>query len=126
MEDAGEPGSRDRRLPYVPRPPGPREPSEPFTYQVRASNRSVAERWERLCAQFAGNARRCFDHLARTPLHLTLGADRCGPLLAKPFRDRGIWQYEVGGGARVWYRVHVDSRVVEVVEVHIGHPKATE
>jgi len=123
-EPPGE--SSGRRRPYIRRPAGPREPPGRFEYQVRASNRSVADRWERLCARYEHNARRCFDHLARTPLQPTLGTGRCGPLLAKQFRDRGLWQYEVGGGARVWYRVHQVQRVVEVAEVHLTHPSATE
>jgi hypothetical protein len=117
---------RRRRLPYVRRPAGPREPAGRFEYRVRAVNRSVADRWDQLAAQYASNARRCFDHLARTPLRPTLDADRCGPLLAKQFRDRGLWQHEVTGAARVWYRVDQESLLVEVVEVHRGHPKETE
>lgn len=115
-----------RRKPYVRRPQGPRQPPGAFPYQVRASNRSVAERWERLVTRFQGNARRCFDHLARTPHRPTLDLGRCGPLLARAFRERGIWQYEVGGAARVWYRVDEEQMIVEIVEVHLGHPSATE
>jgi len=37
-----------------------------------------------------------------------------------------LWQYEVTGAARVWYRVDQENRVVEVVDVHLGHPKETE
>ncbi len=35
-------------------------------------------------------------------------------------------QYEVGGAARVWYRVDEDRHIVVIEEVHVGHPKATE
>lgn len=111
-----------RRYPYIRRPKGPREPPGiTFTHEVRVRNRSVETQWEQLVATYANEARRCFDWLATTggaPIPGRCGALK-GPL-------SGLWQYEVGGGARVWFRRFPGAGRVVVVEVSVGHPKRTE
>jgi hypothetical protein len=107
--------------PYLKRPEGPRDPPGVFAYKVRGKNRSIEERWDKLCAMTPNNARRCFDHLARNPKGRPIDTDR---VVALRGRLAGILQYEVASGTRVWYVVD-DSRMA-VLEVHTGHPKQTE
>jgi len=109
--------------PYLKRPEGPRDSPERFPFAVRGKNRSVERAWDALCAVSHNNARRCFDHLARTPRAHPIDAGRVGELQG-PLA--GVLQYEVTGAARVWYRVIDEDHVVVVQSVSIGHPKATE
>jgi len=122
-----EPNANAGRLPpYIKRPPGPRPPGK-FSYPVHAKNRSVETQWQALCSSYAQNARRCYDHMARTPSDRPRNLDR-GMMLrgSRRLGGRRLFQYEVGGGARVWYTVDEERHIIIVQEVHIGHPKATE
>jgi len=93
---------------------------------VRGKNRSVETQWGALCSSHTNNARRCFDHLARTPTDSPIDVGRVTELKGKDFEDRGIWQYEVGSGARVWFKVDEERRIVTVVKAFTSHPKETE
>lgn len=115
-----------RHLPYVIRPHGPRTPpGTKFTYPIYAKNKSVADDWTALCATYENAARRCYDHLALTPNERPQNPAR-GHALRGVLGRRGLHQYEVGGGARVWYVVEDVDHIVVIREVHISHPKATE
>jgi mRNA-degrading endonuclease RelE of RelBE toxin-antitoxin system len=129
MATGGEPKEPASRLPpYVKRPVGERNPpGARFSYPVHAKNRSVVSQWDALCSTYPGPARRCYDHLAQTPYdrppnpargHALRGSKRLG--------GRELIQYEVGGGARVWYKVDDERHIVVIQEVFPGHPKATE
>jgi hypothetical protein len=55
------------------------------------------------------------------------------PLKGKDLGNRQVqgkslvqWQYEVTSGARIWYCPDPDEMIVWVVDVHPGHPKATD
>lgn len=109
--------------PYLRRPSGPRDTTSKFAFDVRSKNRSTEKDWDALCAAYRNNARRCFDHLAMTPRDRPIDEGRVTELKG---RLAGVLQYEVGGAARVWYRVYDESRVVVVESVGIGHPKETE
>lgn len=119
--------SEKRRLPYVERPSAPRTPPDlVFTYRVRAKNKSVYAEWDKLAVSHKGNLVACFDHLATCPTDATLDPDRCHQL--KPARRLGYieyWQYEVGGGARVWYLVDEDTKTVCIHAVLTSHPSRT-
>ncbi len=41
-------------------------------------------------------------------------------------RELPRWQYEVTGGARVWYFIDAERRTVWVQYAGTGHPKITE
>lgn len=112
--------------PYLKRPRGARNPPGKFVYKVHAQNRSVEAQWEALCSSHKNNARRCYDHMARRPTERPIDAGRSGLLRGEHFEKRGLWQYEVGAGARVWYSVDEVRHVVTVHAVHISHPKETE
>ena len=90
---------------------------------MRGKNRGVETAWERLVVQYANETRECFDWLATNPTRRVLG--RCAPLKGE-LGARGIWQYEVGGGSRVWYVVREDEHEVIVLRAAAGHPKETE
>jgi hypothetical protein len=53
-------------------------------------------------------------------------SDRCYPLRGPGIERRGIWQYKVTDGGRVWFARVPDESVVIILEVHAGHPKETE
>lgn len=117
-----------RLPPYIKRPPGARIPPDAkFTYPVHAKNRSVVTQWDAICSSHAGNARRCYDHLALTPY-----ARPPNPARGRPLRRTrrlpvdNLFQYEVGGGARIWYQVDEVRHIVVIQEAHSTHPKATE
>lgn len=112
--------------PYLKRPRGERNPPGKFVYRIHGKNRSVETQWASLCSSHQGNARRCYDHLARTPKEAPIDVGRVGQLTGDHFEGRGIWQYEVGGGARVWYKVDEERHVVTIVRASVGHPKETE
>ena len=129
MPDGSKPQEGDeRRLPYGERPDGPRTPPDlVFLYRVRTKSRSVVTEWDKLAVSHKGNLLACFDHLATHPNDATIDPDRCHQL--KPSRYVNYieyWQYEVGGGARVWYLVDEDQKRVEIHKVFTGHPKVTE
>jgi hypothetical protein len=47
--------------------------------------------------------------------------------LATVVRDRTAfvrWQYELTGGARIWF--YVDNQIVHLVDVHTRHPNETK
>jgi len=118
-----------RRLPpYLVRPPGPRAPlGVKFTYPVHAKNKSVVSQWDALRSTHENALRRCYDHLAQTPYDRPQNPDRGHALRGtRRLGGRTLLQYEVGGGARVWYTVNEDLHIVIVEEVFPGHPKATE
>jgi len=124
QEDADD---TDTRIgPYLERPSGPRNPLGKFTYMVRGRNRSIETTWDKLCASSAGPARRCFDHLARTPKDSPIDYGRVTPLDRGRYAGTGLYQYEVTGAGRVWYKVDEQRRIVRVYRVDIGHPKETE
>lgn len=79
--------------------------------------------WDALCATHANNARRCFDHLATDPRGRPTDTDRVTALQG---RYEGLYQYEVGGAARIWYSVDDAAMVVKIHLVSSGHPKETE
>src|SRR6266852_538191 len=106
----------ERRRPYLIRPAGERSTDASFPYQVRCTNQSVEAAWDALCATHANNARRCFDHLATDPYSRPTDTGRVTPLSG---RYEGSYQYEVGGAARVWYRVDDSQHVVVVHRVSI-------
>ncbi|TAK20692.1 MAG: hypothetical protein EPO26_16840 [Chloroflexota bacterium] len=95
-----------------------------FPYQVRCKNRRVAGDWENLAASYDNAARACFDWLATNAD--TVESDRCYPLKGREFERRGIWQYKISDGGRIWFTRIPDSPAVVIIEVHTGHPKETE
>lgn len=84
----------------------------------------VADAWDQFAASHVRAARACFDWLATKAD--TEETDRCYALKGREFERRGVWQYKVTGGGRVWYARAADAEAVVILEVHAGHPKDTE
>ena len=66
---------------------------------VVAKNRRVNRDWEALIQRNPENARRCYKDLQTAPI--TRQSGRVFPLKGKKYR--GVWEYEVSGGDRVFY-----------------------
>lgn len=88
--------------------------------------------WEDLCGRYATTTSECFMHVTTDPRDRTRNASRIarlrGELGTRSVGGRKLeqWQYEVGGGARVWYAIDDTTKTVYLTHAGIGHPKATE
>ncbi len=78
--------------------------------------------------QFPGNSEAAITRLKSTPV--TRSADQ------KPLRGalgrrliEGVeleqWQYDISSGARLWYCVDHDRRIIWLTLAAMGHPRAT-
>ena len=78
-------------------------PGAPYTglHKVRATS-SAKKGWAHLCKSHAGVMRRCYIDIADAPFP-KLPAPRHHQLKGKKLRD--FWEWEVGGGERVRYKV---------------------
>lgn len=111
----GSAAKRTRR--ELPRPPGEAPPATPAAYQIVADDKSIEKQWRDLSASHRGSLRRFYDYLRRTPT--TREGERVYPM-ANPALA-GLWGCEVGGGARMYYRVDEEDRVVIIREISTSH-----
>jgi len=81
---------------------------------VVAKNRRVNRDWEALIQRNPENARRCYKALETAPI--TRQPGRIFPLKGKKYR--GVWEYEVTGGDRVFYVP--DETQLKVVVFYAG------
>jgi hypothetical protein len=81
---------------------------------VVAKHRRVNRDWEALIQRNPENARRCYKDLQTAPITRQLG--RVFPLKGKKYR--GVWEYEVTGGDRVFYVP--DETQLKVVVFYAG------
>jgi len=81
---------------------------------VVAKNRRVNRDWEALIQRNPENARRCHKDLRTAPI--TRQPGRVFPLKGKKYR--GVWEYEVTGGDRVFYVP--DETQLKVVVFYAG------
>ncbi|MBW4664092.1 MAG: hypothetical protein KME01_07830 [Chroococcus sp. CMT-3BRIN-NPC107] len=87
---------------------------------VVALNQRVNRDWEALLLRAPENTRRCYEDLRTAPMMRK--PRRVFPLKGK--RYRGVWEYEVTGGERVFY-VPDDPQKCKVLVYYAGkHPKA--
>jgi hypothetical protein len=84
------------------------------TWLVVAKNRRVNREWEALIQRNPENARRCYKDLKTAPI--TRQPGRVFPLKGKKYR--GVWEYEVTGGDRVFYVP--DENCLKVVVFYAG------
>lgn len=94
-------------------PPAETETPE-ASWTVVARNRGVNRDWEKLVNKAPESAARCYRDLAVAPM--TRRPGRVFPLKGKTYR--GVWEYEVTAGDRVFYRPDPTSR--KVVVCHAG------
>ena len=89
-------------------------------WSLAAKNSRVQKSWRELCRETPQDAVRCYDWLKaqankRHP-------KRCFPLRGKLYN--GHWEYEIGGGNRVFYRP--DQKSMKAVVWYAGkHPKGS-
>ncbi|MDH6706163.1 hypothetical protein P3T27_002886 [Kitasatospora sp. MAA19] len=100
-------------------------------WRLRFGTTEAAKGWGQLCAEAAGNARRCFEALRVNPLSMR-DPDRQhrlrGRLATRVFGGVELpqWEYEVTAGGRVRYVVDEVARVVHLVHASPRHPQDTE
>lgn len=86
-------------------------------YTICAADKGVERDWRALEAQYRSKLRFFYDYLSTTPL--VRYRDRVFPLRGKL---EGLWECEVGGGARLLYTVDEGRRLVVVRRAKVGHP----
>ncbi|MBN9606498.1 MAG: hypothetical protein J0G30_07800 [Actinomycetales bacterium] len=102
-------------------------PAKKAEYELRFVTRQAELGWRDLVATTRNAMADAWDYLTRNPLrdepknHELRGALATVTHAGATHRQR---QYELPGGARIWY--YVDGRVVMLVNVHTAHPNATK
>ncbi|OCQ92901.1 hypothetical protein BCD64_09210 [Nostoc sp. MBR 210] len=87
------------------------------TWLVVAKNRRVNRDWEALMQRYPENSLRCYEDLCSTPT--TRQPGRVFPLKGKTYK--GVWEYEVTKGDRVFYIP--DEQQLKVIVYYAGkHP----
>ncbi|MBD2300549.1 hypothetical protein [Nostoc sp. FACHB-190] len=87
------------------------------TWLVVAKNRRVNRDWEALMQRYPENSLRCYEDLCSTPTSRQPG--RVFPLKGKTYK--GVWEYEVTKGDRVFYIP--DEQQLKVIVYYAGkHP----
>ncbi len=109
-------GSGPRDTAVLPWPTGV-PPDAPPQYAIHAASKSVAKQWRALTVSHGGKLREYYDHLSETPTK-PLG-ERIFPL--KGTQNAGVWECEVGGGARFFYVVDEERKRVIVKVVSTSH-----
>lgn len=115
------PGRNDRAAP--PPPPG--------GYSLVFLRKNAADGWEQLCKQAPGPMRAAYNQLSTKPSDPT-NADRQHRLKfdLEYVKVNGAlleqWQYEVTGGARIWYAVNSMKMLVWISHAGTGHPSKSD
>ena len=104
--------------------PRPRKKTE---YKIRFATRQAEKSWQDLLATQRNAIVDAWDFLTRTPTAESPTNHRMKADLATvvhEVRAYERWQYELTGGARIWF--YVDDQVVHLVYVHTHHPNQTK
>lgn len=110
-----------RREEAVPRPIRSTE------YTIRHATAGARKGWRDIVATQKNAAVEAWQRLTTDPTSID---GRCHPLkgdLATVTHDRKThaqWQYELTGGARIWF--YVSGQEVHLIAVHTHHPNATK
>jgi hypothetical protein len=99
-------------------------------WRLRFATNEAAKGWSDLCAEAAGNTRRCYEALRGDPLsmrdpdrqHRLRGRLATATLGGTEFPQ---WEYEVTNGGRVRYLVDRSKRTVHLVYASTRHPRDT-
>lgn len=107
-------------------------PLKKAEYRIVFATRDAESGWSDLKATTANALTDAWDALTREPRDRS---PRCHPLKGDlaTVVHAGVaherWQYELPGGARLWYFVTEDGRTagtVHLIRVHTHHPNATK
>lgn len=77
----------------------PEDTEEDSDWLVVARNRRVKKGWDSLAKKYPENLQRCYEDLSTQPMQRRRG--RIFPLKGKKYK--GAWEYELTGGARIFY-----------------------
>ena len=94
--------------------------AEKGVYILCAVSVSAQKGWADLCENCKQAAQRCYNHLVVDPFRRIPGR----VFQLKGRQNQGIWEYEVTGSARLYYRPNPQARVVLVLKAggHVGPP----
>lgn len=100
-------------------------------WTLRFADKAAAQGWEDLCAQAPGATRKAWEQLAgapRDPSNHRRQHRLRGSLGSRVIQGRELeqWQYEVTGGARIWYCIDDDVATVWITHAGVGHPTVTD
>jgi len=104
--------------PQEPLKPPAISPHEGQDWTVLARNRRVNKSWNELVRRAPEESLRCYLHLLTQPM--TRIPFRCFPLRGHLYR--GVWEFEVTSGDRVFYVPDAEHRTVDVYYAD-AHPK---
>lgn len=100
-------------------------------WRLRFATNEAAKGWSDLCAEAAGNTRRCYEALRSDPLSMR-DPDRQHRLRGRldaitlGGTEYPQWEYEVTSGGRVRYLVDRSRRTVHLGYASTRHPKDTD
>lgn len=106
-------------------------PTKRSEYRIEFGTKGARDGWRDLCATTRNAMVDAWDFLTRTP-HAT--SPTCHPLkgdlgtVARDGRSYEQWQYELPGGACIWFYVTSDAKcagLVVLVRVSTAHPNET-
>ena len=102
-------------------------PRKKAEYEIRFATRQAEKRWQDLLATQRNTVVDAWDFLTKTPLSASFTNHPMKDELATVTRDGRAfdrWQYEMAGGARLWF--YMDDQVVHLIDVHTRHPNETK
>jgi len=107
-------------------------PTKRVEFEIVFATAQARKGWVDLVATTRSGLADAWDALTRHPTDPSMTCHQLKGSLATLMhagvvRDR--WQYELPGGARLWYYVSGDGKsagMVHLVEVHTHHPNATK
>lgn len=102
-------------------------PIKSTEFEIVVSSRQAEVGWRDLLATQRNTLADAWDFLVSTPLQKRPNAHPLRGELATVTRAGAVherWQYELKGGARIWY--FVVKRVVHLEQVHTAHPNQTK
>ncbi|WP_434612406.1 hypothetical protein [Arthrobacter sp. A5] len=102
-------------------------PVKSTEYAIQFGTCEAERGWGDLLAVQRNVLTAAWDALARDPNEVTPTMHPLKGKLATFTHDGGVrerWQYELSGGARIWY--YVSGRTVVLEQVHTRHPNQTK
>lgn len=106
-------------------------PPKAHEWRIRHHSTEAAKGWDNLCKQQPGPLATLFDKLTADP-RAAENRDKQGRLKGQlsevPIdgNDMEQWQYELAGGARVWYAIDDAEQTVWITKATARHPNETK
>ncbi len=96
-------------------------------YTIKYATASARKGWSDVCATQRNSAADAWERLTKDPTSMD---GTCHPLKGKlsavtrDGEEHAQWQYELTGGARIWF--YVSGRSVYLIAIHTHHSNATK